>query len=235
MKSYRLYLKRFVARLTVGTLVTIAVPLVVALLVLRFYGLPDVAKVYLLTEIEKRHIIPFPIAVDRLLLDPTGAVFANRVTVFRDADRQSVLLQVDQVRGQFRLVELVARHRVYRQREYFQRRGALSGRAGRHSRFSRGERSRGFRRQEHQDRECAGAFSRSRAVRARYDPQRWLSREQAADGRAARGAPGKRGAPSCGPWTTWARSSRSTSSSSSRHRRAISAVAAPTSRSMGST
>ena len=98
MKTYRHYLKRFVARLTVGTMVTIAVPFLVAIAVLRFYGLPDVAKVYLLTEIQKRHIFPFPVTVDRLLLDPTGAVLADRVVVYRDTDRQSVLLQVDQVR-----------------------------------------------------------------------------------------------------------------------------------------
>jgi hypothetical protein len=39
--------------------------------------------------------------VDRLLLDPTGALLADRVTVFRDANRQSVMLQVDQVRISF--------------------------------------------------------------------------------------------------------------------------------------
>jgi hypothetical protein len=98
MKSYRHYLKRFLARLTMGTLVTVAVPLLIVILVLRFYGLPDAAKNYLLTEIERRHIIPFPIAVGNLLLDPTGAILANRVTVFRDAKRQSVMLQVDRVR-----------------------------------------------------------------------------------------------------------------------------------------
>jgi hypothetical protein len=101
MKSYRHYVKRLLARLTLGTLVTIAVPLIILLLVLRFYGLPDVAKVYLLTEIQRRHIVPFPIAVDRLLLDPTGAVLADRVTVFSDADRQTVLLQIDKVRISF--------------------------------------------------------------------------------------------------------------------------------------
>src|ERR1700722_704309 len=101
MKSYRHYLKRLVARLTLGTIVTIAVPLLVTIIWLRFLGLPDVAQVYLLTEIQKRHIIPFPIAVDRLLLDPTGAVLAERVTVFRDANRQSVMLKVDRVRVSF--------------------------------------------------------------------------------------------------------------------------------------
>jgi hypothetical protein len=98
MKSYRHYVKRVLARLTMGTLVTIAVPLTVLLLVLRFYGLPDVAKDYLLDQIQQRHILPYPIAVDRLQLDPTGAILANRVTVFRDANRQNVMLQVDRVR-----------------------------------------------------------------------------------------------------------------------------------------
>ncbi len=101
MKSYRHYLKRLVARLTLGTLVTIAVPLLVVLLWLRFLGLPEVAKVYLLSEIQRRHIFPFPVAVDRLLLSPTGAILAERVTVFRDAERQSIMLQVDRVRVSF--------------------------------------------------------------------------------------------------------------------------------------
>jgi uncharacterized protein involved in outer membrane biogenesis len=87
--------------LTLGTLVTLAVPLIVAVLWLRFLGLPDVAKMYLLGEVQKRHIFPFPVSVDRLLLDPTGAVLAERVTVFRDTNRQSVMLQVDRVRISF--------------------------------------------------------------------------------------------------------------------------------------
>ena len=44
MKSYRHYLKRILARLTMGTLVTLAVPLLVVALWLRFFGLPEVAK-----------------------------------------------------------------------------------------------------------------------------------------------------------------------------------------------
>src|ERR1700683_1500320 len=98
MKSYRHYLRRLLARMTFGTLLTLAVPLLVAVLWLRFFGFPDGAQVFLFGEIQTRHILPFPISVDRLLLDPTGAVLADRVTVFRDANRQSVMLQVDQVR-----------------------------------------------------------------------------------------------------------------------------------------
>jgi hypothetical protein len=98
MKPHRSYLRRLLRRLGLGTLVTIAVPLIVAALWLRFLGLPDVAKTYLLNEIQRRHIIPFPITMDRLLLDPTGAVLAERLTVFRDEKRQGIMFQVDQVR-----------------------------------------------------------------------------------------------------------------------------------------
>jgi len=101
MKSPRHYLKRLLKRLGLGTIITIAVPLLVTVLWLRFFGLPAVAKDYLLSEIERRHILPFPISVDRLLLDPTGAVLADRVVVFRDANRQSVMLLVDRVRVSF--------------------------------------------------------------------------------------------------------------------------------------
>jgi len=101
MKSYRPLIQRLLARLSLVLLVTIAVPLCVAILWLRFLGLPTSAKVYLLNEVQQRHILPFPISVDQLLLDPTGAVLAERLTVFRDASRQSVLLQVDRVRITF--------------------------------------------------------------------------------------------------------------------------------------
>src|SRR5689334_17669725 len=98
MKSPRHYLKRLLKRLGLGTLAVMVGALLVVILYLRFFGLPDSAKVYLLGEIQRRHIIPFPIAVDRLLLSPTGAILADRVTVYRDADRQSVMLGVDRVR-----------------------------------------------------------------------------------------------------------------------------------------
>ncbi len=101
MKSYRHYLRRVVARLTLGSVVTVVVPLLVVVLWLRFFGLPDSAKVYLLGEIQRRHIFPFPVTVDRLLLDPTGAVLARGVTVYRDTDRRNVMLEVDQVRVSF--------------------------------------------------------------------------------------------------------------------------------------
>jgi len=101
MKSYRPFIKRLLARFGLVMLVTMALPACAILLWLRFFGLPDSAKVYLLKEIEQRRILPFPISVDRLLLDPTGAVLAERLTVFRDTSRQNVMLQVDRVRISF--------------------------------------------------------------------------------------------------------------------------------------
>src|SRR5208282_6664730 len=98
MPSYRDYFKRLLARLGLGALVTVAVPLFVVILWLRFLGLPAVAKDYVLNEIQRRHLFPFPVAVDRLLLDPTGAIIAERVTVYRDANRQSVMLLIDRIR-----------------------------------------------------------------------------------------------------------------------------------------
>ncbi|MCE0497681.1 MAG: AsmA-like C-terminal region-containing protein [Methylacidiphilales bacterium] len=98
MPSYRDYFKRLLARLGLLALVTVSVPLLVVVLWLRFLGLPPVAKDYVLNEIQRRHIFPFPFAVDRLLLSPTGAIIAERVTVYRDANRQSVMLLIDRIR-----------------------------------------------------------------------------------------------------------------------------------------
>jgi uncharacterized protein involved in outer membrane biogenesis len=89
---------RVVRHLSVGTLVLFAAPVVVAILWLRFFGLPDSTKNYLLSEIQRRHVLPYPLAIDRLLLSPTGALLADHVTVYRDATRESTLLYVDQVR-----------------------------------------------------------------------------------------------------------------------------------------
>ncbi len=98
MKSYRHYLRRLLTRVGLATFGMIAIALLVAALWLRFLGLPEAAKTYLLTEIQRRHIFPFPITMDRLLLDPTGAVLAKQLTVFRDESRQNIILRVDQVR-----------------------------------------------------------------------------------------------------------------------------------------
>jgi hypothetical protein len=94
----RQQLRRIVRRVGVGTILLLAAPLILAILWLRFFGLPDSAKTYLLSEIERRHVMPYPLAINRLLLDPTGALLADQVTVFRDKTRTGTLLSVDQVR-----------------------------------------------------------------------------------------------------------------------------------------
>ncbi len=81
-----------------STLALIAAPLLIAFVWLRFFGLPESAKTYLLGQIESRRVLPYPIAMNRLLLSPTGALLADGVTVYRDASRSTTLLQVDQVR-----------------------------------------------------------------------------------------------------------------------------------------
>jgi len=101
MVSYRQRLRKVLAHLGLGTVGMIVLPILVAILWLRFLGLPDAAKDYLMTQIEARHILPYPVTVDRLLLDPTGALLAERVTVYRDRQRQNVMLQLDRVRVTF--------------------------------------------------------------------------------------------------------------------------------------
>jgi hypothetical protein len=92
------FLRRFATRMGWSTLLTVALPLLAAFLYLRFYGLPGPAQSYLMRAIEARHVFPYPFTVRRFLLDPTGAILADQVTVYRDANRQSVLLQVNQIR-----------------------------------------------------------------------------------------------------------------------------------------
>jgi hypothetical protein len=90
--------RRLLARLSLHTVLMMVVPLLVLFLWLRFFGLPDAAKNYLMAEIERRHVFPFPVSVDRFLLGATGAIIADNVTVYRDTGRQSVLLKVDRVK-----------------------------------------------------------------------------------------------------------------------------------------
>lgn len=76
----------------------ILVPLIVGIMWLRYYGLPDQAKNRLLVELAKHNI---HVSVDRLLLDPTGGLLADRLTLYRKPDRQQVLLQIDRARIDF--------------------------------------------------------------------------------------------------------------------------------------
>jgi uncharacterized protein involved in outer membrane biogenesis len=91
-------LRRIARRVGWSTLALIATPIVVAFVWLRFFGLPDSTKNYLLREIQQRHVLPYPISIDRLLLSPTGALLADKVTVYGDSTRTTTRLYVDQVR-----------------------------------------------------------------------------------------------------------------------------------------
>ena len=170
---------------------------------------------------------------------PTGAVLADRVTVFRDADRQSVLLQVDQVRISFAWLSWWRGTRLDRQRQHLQRRRAAT----------RSARTR----RPTSTRSTPTSPSTGKDIKIENAQARFLNLALSVRGtihndgfpapsppptdaptqtksRAGDVALGRRR-----PWTTSARSSRSTCSSSSRPRRAISAAAAPTSRSMAGT
>jgi hypothetical protein len=96
--AYPQRLHRVVRHVGLGTMIAIGAPILIAILWLRFFGLPDSAKTYLLSEIQRRNILPYPVAIDRLLLSPTGALLADHVTVYHDAARRDTMLQVDQVR-----------------------------------------------------------------------------------------------------------------------------------------
>ena len=98
LTATRQRLRRIARRVGWSTLGLLAVPVIVAFVWLRFFGLPESTKTYLLAQIQSRHVLPYPVAIDRLLLSPTGALLADRVTVYRDTSRTSMLLQVDQVR-----------------------------------------------------------------------------------------------------------------------------------------
>ncbi|SDU09853.1 AsmA-like C-terminal region [Verrucomicrobium sp. GAS474] len=88
-------LQKFLAGLGLSTLGVIVTAILVVVLILRFYGLPPQVKAYVLKELEERGIA---VSFDKLLLDPTGAILAERLSVFRTTERQDLILQVDQVR-----------------------------------------------------------------------------------------------------------------------------------------
>lgn len=85
----------FFRRLGVVLAALIIVPLLAVYLWLQWYGLPAQAKTMLLEEIERRGV---SVTLGNLYLDATGGVLADRVTVFRDAERQDVWVQVDRAR-----------------------------------------------------------------------------------------------------------------------------------------
>jgi hypothetical protein len=88
-------LRRALTHLGYSTIAMTLIGVMTLLMGLRFYGLPAVARDYLLQELEHRGIT---VSVDRLLLDPTGAIVAERVSVYRDESRKDLWLEVDRVR-----------------------------------------------------------------------------------------------------------------------------------------
>jgi hypothetical protein len=91
-------IKRFLARLGLTGLVLVLVPLLVTAMWLRFFGLPQNIKERLIAELARRGLV---VEVDRLLLDPSGAVLAKKLVVYRNAEREQVWVQLDQARIEF--------------------------------------------------------------------------------------------------------------------------------------
>ncbi|PAW79397.1 MAG: hypothetical protein B9S32_02320 [Verrucomicrobia bacterium Tous-C9LFEB] len=92
------WLRRFLARLGITGLMLVLVPLIISIMWLRYYGMPQQVKDLLLTELARHNI---HVSVDRLLLDPTGGLLADRLTLYRKPDRQQILLQIDRARIDF--------------------------------------------------------------------------------------------------------------------------------------
>jgi len=85
-------LRGFFRRLGMVLTAIIVVPIVALYLWMQFYGLPEQAKEMLLEEMERRGV---SMDVGSLYLDATGGILADRVTVYRDEDRQEVWVQID--------------------------------------------------------------------------------------------------------------------------------------------
>lgn len=82
-------------RLGYTGLALILAAVITVVMLLRFYGLPTPLRDYLLLELESRGVAA---SVDRLLLDPTGGIVAERVSIYRNFSRRDLWLQVDRVR-----------------------------------------------------------------------------------------------------------------------------------------
>lgn len=91
-------LRSILARLGITGLMLLLVPIIVSIMWLRYYGMPQQVKERLLAELARRNI---HVNVDRLLLDPTGGLLADRLTLYRKADHQQILLQIDRARFDF--------------------------------------------------------------------------------------------------------------------------------------
>lgn len=88
-------IQRFLTRLGITSSVVFLVPLVVAILWMRYWGLPDRVKGYVQKELEQQGL---QVDFQKLLLDPSGGLLADRLTVYRGGEREQVWVQVDRVR-----------------------------------------------------------------------------------------------------------------------------------------
>ncbi len=88
-------INRFLARLGITSGVLLLIPILGAILWMRYFGLPHQVKVYVLSELEQKGL---SVDFDRLLLDPSGGFLAERLTVYRGGEKEQVWIQVDRVR-----------------------------------------------------------------------------------------------------------------------------------------
>ncbi len=89
------WVRRFLAGLGITTTVLVVVPILVAILWLRYFGLPSQIKYFVQKELEKQGL---QVEFERLLLDPSGGFLADRLTVYRGGEKEQVWVQVDRVR-----------------------------------------------------------------------------------------------------------------------------------------
>jgi hypothetical protein len=85
----------FLRRLGAVGISLVVAPILVAVLWLRFFGLPDGAKQVLLRELQTRGL---KVNFDRLLLDPTGGLLADNLTVYDSSEGKNALVQVNRAR-----------------------------------------------------------------------------------------------------------------------------------------
>jgi len=88
-------LRRFLTRLGITSSFLIFVPIVVVFIWMRYFGLPVQVKHYVQKELEQQGL---EVDFERLLLDPSGGLLADRLTVYRGGGKEQVWIQVDRVR-----------------------------------------------------------------------------------------------------------------------------------------
>ncbi len=89
------WVRRLLAGLGITTTVLIFGPILIAVMWLRYWGMPTQVKQYVQKELEKQGL---QVEFERLLLDPSGGFLADRLTVYRSGEKENVWIQVDRVR-----------------------------------------------------------------------------------------------------------------------------------------